>query len=420
MSTAESTSCLALKSWLSEHGGGFHPKTRFNQDASGSGVLVTDDLPKDLTVVSCPFELVITQTVAKTSVLQILGDSMVIQTHEWSERQWIGTYISLHWIISQQYERFRGSDTLLHARYLDTLPAPDKLRTPLHFSPAELELFKGTNLYGATMDREWEWRKEWNQCNEIVAQVNTFLGELFTWDRYLTAATYVSSRAFPSSLLSPTPTLVHSPSTQPILIPGVDALNHARGQPVSWLVTYPDDRGTTNGATSEQPKISLVIHSPPVKGQELFNNYGPKPNSELILGYGFSIPNNPDDTIVLKIAGVGGNKWEVGRDSRGAEGLWNEILLNFVESEEQRPTYEDVLDASAMLQEMLQALIQRLPIDQEPHTSEVRPEVATMFRHYLEGQKDILFSLMEFSRAREQDAISMASDEGINLVLDDD
>ena len=200
--------------------------------------------------------------------------------------------------------------------------------------------------------------------------------------RYLTAATYISSRAFPSSLLSPTPSLAYSPTSQPVLLPGVDALNHARGQPISWIVTYPD----TND-TSQEPKISLVLHTATPKGGELFNNYGPKPNSELILGYGFSIPRNPDDTIVLKIGGKfgDGKKWEIGREAQGVENMWSDLIKVFIQDPSQNPTYEDMLDASGALQEMVQNLINRLPSENTAEMTDIRAEVITMFQDYLEG-----------------------------------
>lgn len=203
-------------------------------------------------------------------------------------------------------------------------------------------------------------------------------------EHYLTAATYLSSRAFPSSLLSPTPTLVHSDNTHPILIPGVDALNHARGQPVSWSVAFPDAKHT---ADSKKPMISLIIHRPTAEGEELFNNYGPKPNSELILGYGFSMPNNPDDTIVLKIGGMEGSdakKWEIGRNSQGADAFWDDQLSQFA-GQGKLPTYEDILDASGMLSEMLEDKIGRLPSPEIQNVHELRPDVVTMFHRYLEG-----------------------------------
>lgn len=183
-------------------------------------------------------------------------------------------------------------------------------------------------------------------------------------------------------MLSPTPSLAHSPTSQPVLLPGVDALNHARGQPISWAITYPD----TND-TFQEPKISLVLHTATTKGDELFNNYGPKPNSELILGYGFSISSNPDDTIVLKIAGSfeDGKKWEIGREARGVENMWTDLMKAFIQDSSQDPTYEDMLDASNALQEMVQNLIDRLPAEMTAEMTNIRVEVTAMFQDYLEG-----------------------------------
>lgn len=215
-------------------------------------------------------------------------------------------------------------------------------------------------------------------------------------EHYLTAATYLSSRAFPSSLLSSTPSLQYDPSTEPVLIPGVDALNHTRAQPVSWVVNY----STSSSPSSESgPTIALVVHTPTKAGQALNNNYGPKPNAELILGYGFSLPNNPDDTTVLKLGGAGGGrKFEVGRGSKGVEAVWEEILTQIRQgatkslgvdevAEEQFQEYDDLLDAALMFKDMLRTLQKRLPSDSilDETPGHVRPEVASMFHHYVEG-----------------------------------
>lgn len=129
-------------------------------------------------------------------------------------------------------------------------------------------------------------------------------------------------------------------------------------------------------------------------GEELFNNYGPKPNSELILGYGFALPSNPSDTIVLQV-GVWGSipstaskserkKFEIGRAAAGASLLWEEILsLVALNSESTEQTYEDHLEGAGILGEMLLALLDRLP---EADTStDLRPEVKEMLAYYLEG-----------------------------------
>jgi hypothetical protein len=203
---------------------------------------------------------------------------------------------------------------------------------------------------------------------------------------YLTAASHISSRAFPSTILSATPTLVASDDTEPVLLPGVDAFNHARAQPVSWFVkTTAKDKGLRHAT------ISLVLHAPTPAQGEIFNNYGPKPNSEFILGYGFSIPRNPDDTIILKIGGGIGirlpQSWQIGRKGRGLENLWSE-LLSIVSSGEQT-TVEHRLDAADMLGEMTHTLIEKLPKHSHPQEG-VREDVYKMWNDYIEGKSNVL------------------------------
>lgn len=40
---------------------------------------------------------------------------------------------------------------------------------------------------------------------------------------------------------------------------------------------------------------------------QVYNNYGPKPNEELLLGYGFVLDPNPDDVVPLRLGGLGSN-----------------------------------------------------------------------------------------------------------------
>lgn len=70
---------------------------------------------------------------------------------------------------------------LTHRPYLDTLPSTEKLRTPLHFTHDELEAFRGSNLYGATLDRQREWQEEWNRCREAFAAANPAWASELTW-----------------------------------------------------------------------------------------------------------------------------------------------------------------------------------------------------------------------------------------------
>ena len=55
-------------------------------------------------------------------------------------------------------------ESLAHFPYLRILPKPEQLLTPLHFSEKELELFRGSHLYGATIDRRNVLHNEWQGC----------------------------------------------------------------------------------------------------------------------------------------------------------------------------------------------------------------------------------------------------------------
>ncbi|KAH7924334.1 SET domain-containing protein [Leucogyrophana mollusca] len=375
-----SESLEAFKGWLSEHGGRFNTSVQLAEGAFGISAIAQETVPADTTIVSCPFSLAITRDVALRAIVVLMGEVSQAGSilEDWSERQLICSYVCFHWLFPET----SLPDVLQHLPYLKTLPSSEKLMTPLHFSPSELEAFKGSNIYGASIDREGQWRSEWTKCRDVIQKANRAWSTLFTWEHYLTASTYLSSRAFPSTLLSKNPSLEATPLSYPILLPGVDSLNHARGQPISWLVSH---EGST---CPPEPSISLVTRRTTPAGHEIYNNYGPKPNSELILGYGFSLPQNPDDTILLRIGGSS-NKWEIGRNARGAEGLWAEIV-SLVAQDHAEPTFEDDLDAVGALSDMVETMMNHLPHvpsdDVEDHL--IRPAVKLMLEHYVEGWRE--------------------------------
>ena len=199
-------------------------------------------------------------------------------------------------------------------------------------------------------------------------------------DKYLVSSTYLSSRAFPSTLLSRAPTLQTNSSSYPILLPGVDTLNHSRGQPVSWCTSYPEG---SREEKDDLAAISIISHTTTLLGEEVFNNYGLKANDELILGYGFSLPQNPDDKITLQLGGSP-NKWVIGRHASGAEGLWNEVRQLVAEDPEE-VGYETDLEAAQLLLELVQKKYKLLPEFLHEEDASIRPAVRLMLEHYLEG-----------------------------------
>ncbi|KAG1894932.1 uncharacterized protein F5891DRAFT_1060476 [Suillus fuscotomentosus] len=407
-----SSAAAELRRWLTTYGGFIHPSVSLSQDKFGLSAIAQDAIDADTTIVSCPFSLAIDVECSLRALTALFGESTLVDLQSWSERQLICTYLCLHWIFPDSSQI---PDVLRHLPYLKSLPPPDALLTPLQFTPSELEAFRGTNIYGATRDRQETWNVEWNTCRTFIHAVNSDWAERYTWDKYLRASTYLSTRAFPSTLLSRSPTLQTTSSSYPFMLPGVDILNHSRGQPVSWCTSYPE--GSTK-ERDESATISIISHTTTPLGEEVFNNYGLKANDELILGYGFSLPQNPDDKITLQLGGSS-NKWAIGRLASGVEGLWNEVRRLVAETPDEIG-YEDDLEAAQLLLEMVQKKCDLLPDLPDENDASIRPAVRLMLKHYLEGQRDILTSLKMHFEERREAAIAAARDEGIELVFDEE
>jgi hypothetical protein len=99
-------------------------------------------------------------------------------------------YLVLHLLPPSLISSFSDL-TLSHQAYVDNLPKPDSFRTTLYFTPQERELLVGSNLYGATIDRERTWKEEWQEVTENWIKDDRIKTEL-TWERWLWASTIIS------------------------------------------------------------------------------------------------------------------------------------------------------------------------------------------------------------------------------------
>ena len=129
--------------------------------------------------------------------------------------------------------------------------------------------------------------------------------DLFKW-----AVTIFTSRAFSSRALHPQESkywtayrmgiqrqrqtilidMSHTPAEDldfPVLFPGIDVPNHRHDVRIDW--NFDPGRFTITG------KDAMVTDA------EVCNNYGPKSNDELLLGYGFCITDNPNDAVLLTL-----------------------------------------------------------------------------------------------------------------------
>lgn len=72
------------------------------------------------------------------------------------------------------------SGLLRHRPYIRNLPKAEALLTSLYFSEIELDLFKGTNLYGATLEHTRICAEEHQQLHEAIATHSPSISEKFT------------------------------------------------------------------------------------------------------------------------------------------------------------------------------------------------------------------------------------------------
>lgn len=78
--------------------------------------------------------------------------------------------------------------------------------------------------------------------------------------------------------------------TFPILFPVIDILNHSPTARVEW------DFHPLQDFT-----LKILSHEEIQPGDEIYNNYAPKQNDELLLGYGFCVPDNPVEQFAIKM-----------------------------------------------------------------------------------------------------------------------
>ncbi|KAG0658346.1 hypothetical protein C6P46_005802 [Rhodotorula mucilaginosa] len=338
----------ALGTFLSAAGGSFHPALVPKQDAYGTSIYTEHDLEIGTRVVCCPFSLAITPTQVRRALpLEFFPQPDDLSHDDDDDRRLMVLYLVLHLLPTILLDQISPELALTHAPYISALPSPSSIRTPLYFSPAERALLEGTNLDGATRDREQLWQ---NERAQVLARLRAAeeVKHAITWDRWLWACTMLSSRAFPSSLIDG-----DQPNSTPVLFPGIDLLNHRPTAKVTWstdvhavpVVGSVDQAATTTTSStslSDHDKGSLTIvldeavsagkavsfkggavrvlrneqttdtktdscarggTKPLEIGTQVFNTYGAKSNEELLLGYGFVLPPpNPADILALKLS----------------------------------------------------------------------------------------------------------------------
>lgn len=279
--------CPALLQWFRANGGQLNPELSLQFDAdNGHHFIAASQIDGGTNICVCPFSLTL-------SHLNLLTPPSAGVTSVISPRNHLVGKVD-HDVVAQfclMEQRLKSKESFWFP-YIDALPKEDEMTTPLYFKPSDMIWLYGTQLYNKNVPAERtavglrlaEWKKDWTRGIDILTK-NSIVTEEYTWELYKWAATIFSSRSFTSKIYG------QSNDTYPILFPVLDCFNHRFGEQVDWRMDSPTEKS-----------FSLNTVASIEAGNQVFNNYAPKANEELLLGYGFCTPNNPCDEVGMRLA----------------------------------------------------------------------------------------------------------------------
>ena len=317
---------------------------RFRHGQYGFSGFATADIPAGTTLLSLPYAKALNELYAAGTPVGKAAASLVA-THP---DRLSGRNI-LYLVMIAEAAETDNQSAAPFGPYLRSLP--QRFDDPLWWGQSELQELAGTNLAaGVDFKRRWL-RASWDALFPALYNSHPalFPSCVFTWERFLCAHSCFSSRGFPHALSIPpghpseggpnnsTNSAVESVLTEgddvstaaghstgsPVgcMLPVLDILNHRYRTPIDWVrgPSAPAAGGDSTAVASETAvessssscaaapgHVSFVSRAPIPAGCEVFNNYGPKSNEELLLSFGFVLPRNPQDTLALRFGAAAG------------------------------------------------------------------------------------------------------------------
>ncbi|KAG9294123.1 hypothetical protein G9A89_021482 [Geosiphon pyriformis] len=252
-----------FQKWLVSNGAAME-KVFFDQDSNGlGGGFAKEQINPDEVFATIPFNITLNREVALKN-LPSLG------AMNFSCRTLLATFLI--------NEKSRGSKSFYYP-YIDILPS--HVPTPLWFDEHQMRWLKGTNLEKGVHSRKEMLIKEYQQIKRYLPE--NLSKDIFTWEAYLWACDILSSRGFPGKLVMSNT----CDQSSEVLLPLADSFNHRSRQKITLSI--------------HNETLKLVAGEKILPGSQIWSNYGPKSNEELLLGYGFCLPNNPDDWVIVKV-----------------------------------------------------------------------------------------------------------------------
>ncbi|KAF9878195.1 set domain protein [Colletotrichum karsti] len=280
-----------LTTWAKSHGAALHPSVEiFNDSDTGNSFRVSVDgagvKPGD-TVVTCPLGLTLSYLNATTTPNPGFHHDGTNTPFPPSFLDNVPPHVIGRFFLIHQY--LLGKDSFWYP-YIKTLPLPGNLQSwilPPLWPSDDIELLEDTNVHVAITEIKARLKAEYKQAIAAFGEDparRDYTRLLYNW-----AYCMFTSRSFRPSLVIPA-SRQHTLSLPEgcaiddfsLLLPLFDVGNHSPLARISW--DHPED-------TADICALKTLDAYQP--GDQVYNNYGTtKTNAELMLGYGFRIPES--------------------------------------------------------------------------------------------------------------------------------
>ncbi|KAJ5035545.1 uncharacterized protein L3040_008011 [Drepanopeziza brunnea f. sp. 'multigermtubi'] len=291
-----------LLEWAKANGTSLSPNVEiYNDDVTGLSFRAADDIPSSTSLVNCSYTTTLSYlNAAEVSPFQRHSAPFPTNFLDGLRRE--DPNVVGHFFLVQQY--LLGKDSFWR-EYVRVLPQPDSKEAsglPVLWSEDDRRWLDGTNAEPPLQKRRNLWEEEWKMGMELLREGSWEGYEDYSFELYQWAASIFGSRSFRASLTIPEE-IIQSTKMLPehyalnlehiqkdrfsVLLPVMDIGNHNGVNQVDW----------SKGADQFSLKSRIVL----TRNSQIYNFYGDKSNSELLVGYGFTLPNGEKDTVNLKL-----------------------------------------------------------------------------------------------------------------------
>ncbi|KAM0815719.1 putative SET domain-containing protein [Seiridium cardinale] len=292
----------ALIDWVQEGGGQLHAGVEVAQiDGMKGSFRATGSVQKGDVIVALPLSKTLSYlnaisghpdvTTFSHETFKSPGNTPIFPTEFIST---VPPHVISRFVLMQQY--LLGSESKWWP-YISTLPQPENMAgmLPALWPEDDVDFLLGTNAYVAVQEIKSTLKKEYKDAMKLLP--DSFRSG-YTRPLYLWAYAIFTSRSFRPSLVLPEADSMQLPCAIDdfsVLLPLYDLGNHSPAARSSWTADHASQL------------VSLRCGEAYGVGEQVFNNYGMKTNAELLLGYGFILPESEtfhNDYVHIKTKAV--------------------------------------------------------------------------------------------------------------------